>query len=358
MPKSLPRGIRLRGSKFFVDVTVNGKRKTATCDTLEEAITRQQELRQDIETGKETGGRRSNARVWTLQEALDKTLSLPKPEGWRNTSYERKGRINAEDAIKFMGPNRAVDTIDRGLIDAWVQDCEARGNSDGTVNRKVSALRKVLNVALKFGGLAALPAFPMQRRERVSRIRQISEEEELQLTQRLRLLGDDWMADAVTVLIDTGMRAGEFTNVWKQDYERGKGARPDVLLVYGTDGKGTKNGEFRSVPLTKRVSQIIRRRIKEADGTSLFPYDYDDMRRAWDKARASMGLADDPNFTIHVTRHTCVSRLVRRGIPIPTVQKWAGHKRIETTMRYAHLYPADLFTGVEALESYGVGAAA
>jgi hypothetical protein len=27
---NLPRGIRMRGEKFFVDVTVNGKRKTAT----------------------------------------------------------------------------------------------------------------------------------------------------------------------------------------------------------------------------------------------------------------------------------------------------------------------------------------
>lgn len=56
--KTLPRGIRERGGKFFVDVTVNTKRKTATCDTLEEAVAKQKELREFLQNGKEVTTRR------------------------------------------------------------------------------------------------------------------------------------------------------------------------------------------------------------------------------------------------------------------------------------------------------------
>lgn len=347
---TLPAGIRLRGEKYFVDVTVNGKRKTSTCSTLEEALARREELKGALATGKGVDQRRANARVWTLQEALDKTLSLPKPEGWRGSSYESKGRINVESACLFMGPSIPLDQIDRELIDEWVADCEAKGNSDSTVNRKLSALRKVFEVAKSYGGVSALPNYPKNRKEKLSRIRQISREEEQQLLRRLQLYGDQNMADAVTLLLDTGMRASELLNVWKQDYQRGDKGRPDVLLVCGVDGKGTKNGEFRSVPLTERSSALVKRRIKEATGKRLFDMSYEQLRQGWDRVRHDMGMMDDAQFTLHVTRHTCVSRLVRGGVPLPTVQKWAGHKTINTTMRYAHLYPADLFVGVDALE--------
>lgn len=50
--KSLPKGIRhLASGKFIADVCINGKRKTKTVDTLEEAIIeRQKMLNNDVPT--------------------------------------------------------------------------------------------------------------------------------------------------------------------------------------------------------------------------------------------------------------------------------------------------------------------
>lgn len=152
----LPRGICLRGSKYFVDVTVNGKRSTATCDTLEQAVERRRELHSALEAGKDIKTARSNARVWTLREALDKTLSMPPKEGWRGCSYEKQATLNVEDAIAFMGPELTVDSIDRALIDAWLHSCEAKRNRGSTINRKLSSLSKVLKVAVDYDGLHAL----------------------------------------------------------------------------------------------------------------------------------------------------------------------------------------------------------
>ena len=41
------------------------------------------------------------------------------------------------------------------------------------------------------------------------------------------------------------------------------------------------------------------------------------------------------NVTPHVFRHTAASLALQRGMPIDQVQKWLGHARIQTTLRYA-----------------------
>lgn len=342
--QELPRGIRLRGSKYFVDVSMHGERKTATCLTLAEAIEKKDELRLALETGKEIKQPRANAASWTLQQALDKVLSLPKPDGWKDTSYEKQGTINATDAINFFGPNQKLAALSRDRIDAWLRDCEARGNSNSTVNRKLSALSKLAKVAHDYGGLAEPLKLPRQRKEPVGRIRQFSIEEEQALIAYLNVIGEEDIAEAVAVLIDTGMRRGELLNVRPSDVD----SETNTLLIYGVEGKGTKNGEVRSVPMTKRVRAILKGRKR---GAVCFELSERELRTAWEKAKAHLGLVNDPDFTLHVCRHTCASRLVRAGVTLPVVMKWLGHKNITTTMRYAHLYPQDLMNAVKALEN-------
>jgi integrase len=36
---------------------------------------------------------------------------------------------------------------------------------------------------------------------------------------------------------------------------------------------------------------------------------------------------------VHGLRHTAITRLVERGVPVPIVQRFAGHADITTTMR-------------------------
>ena len=85
--QKLPRGIRPRGDKWFVDVTVDGVRRTATRDTYENALRAKAELTEALRNGIEVSAQRHNARCWTLQEALDKTLNLEPKAGWRGTSW-------------------------------------------------------------------------------------------------------------------------------------------------------------------------------------------------------------------------------------------------------------------------------
>lgn len=339
----LPRGIRQRGSKFFVDVTLNGQRKTATCGSLSAAVEAQAKIREALATGKGINNTRSNAVAWTLQQALDKTLEFPKPDGWRGMSYEKQATLNAQDAINFFGPNTVVSSLSLDRIHAWLHDCEIRGNSNSTINRKRSALSKIARVAYEHGGMAEPLHLPRQRKEPVGRIRQISLAEEAALLHHFNVMGQTDMADYVTTLLDTGLRKSELLNVRPADVHLKEG----VLMVYGTEGKGTKNGKIRSVPMTKRVSALMRLRM---EGSTCFALSEGNIRAAWDRARAHLGLTDDKNFTLHVCRHTCASRLIRGGVSLPVVKDWLGHSTIQTTMRYAHLYPQDLMNATKALE--------
>ena len=55
-----------------------------------------------------------------------------------------------------------------------------------------------------------------------------------------------------------------------------------------------------------------------------------------------MGLSNDDQFVFHATRHTCATRMVDASINIFVIKEWMGHKRIETTLRYAHVRPENL----------------
>jgi integrase len=72
--------------------------------------------------------------------------------------------------------------------------------------------------------------------------------------------------------------------------------------------------------------------------------------RQWDRLRSHLNLDHDKQFVVHALRHTCASRLIQRGVPLAVVQKWMGHKAIQTTLRYAHLAPDSLRVAMEALE--------
>ena len=57
----------------------------------------------------------------------------------------------------------------------------------------------------------------------------------------------------------------------------------------------------------------------------------------------------DTEATIHKIRHTFCSRLVEKGVPLPVIQKLAGHKKITTTMLYTHVKDTQLEQAVALL---------
>lgn len=322
------KGIRRRGSSFQANIMVNGVRRTATLPTRKEAEEWRVDARRALvaEAASPVG--------WTLAEAFDKTMSVT----WGGTRGEASAVINGRAALDHFGPEALLSTIDVAALDGYVAALQAKGNSDGTINRKLAALSKIMTVALDRGALDRKPKFP-RRREAKGRVRFLSDREEADLLHILRQWGRDLEADLVTVLVDTGLRVGEALRLSNQDVDHQR------RLVTVWENKADLP---RTVPLTTRAAAVLAARAREHG--PLFPITKHQFRHTWERARGHMGLLDDQQFVPHALRHTCASRLVQRGVPIKMVQEWLGHRTLTVTMRYAHLSPANLLDAVKVLE--------
>ena len=142
--KSLPKGIRhLASDKFIADVCINGKRKTKTVDTLEEAIIeRQKMLNNDVPTSftkapDDTSG-------WTLKQAYDRTKSLY----WEDSAWSYKVASNFKSISTYFGDTMPIAKITLDDIDDYVNTLLTKGNSNGTINRKLAILSRIFRTAV------------------------------------------------------------------------------------------------------------------------------------------------------------------------------------------------------------------
>ena len=323
------KGIRRRGMTYLIDVTWKGTRRTATARTLVEAEAKRVELSNGLMNNPAAVADKVS---WTLAEALKRATSI----AWAGARSELTSVRNACGALAYFGGARRLATISTTALDGYVEALQARGNSDGTINRKLAALSKMMAVAIERGGLSSKPHFP-RRRESQGRIRFLTDAEERRVITLFRQWNCMGYADAVMVLADTGLRLGELLRLEHRDVD----LKARLLTVWQT-----KTGQPRTVPMTTRVHDIL---ISVGQGRC-FLINEDAFRHAWDRARGLMGLTDDKGFVIHALRHTCASRLVQRGVNLKVIQEWLGHKSLAMTMRYAHLSPTNLLDAVAVLE--------
>jgi integrase len=284
---------------------------------------------------------RRRANPQTLLEALEVSQEVL----WGRKA-SRDGQVSSvKDAAAILGDPR-LGQIDAQAGDKLVTAWRERGLDDKTLNRKFSALRCVLRWAVEREIIAKAPKLPWFD-EHEGRIRSLTEAEERRMVALLVSYGRPLEAKLVQAAIDTGMRRGELLGVRGEQVIDGK-----VHLV----GKETKSGRSRVISLTPRALAILEA-LKVARGddrkTPLF-FDVKEwtLRFWWDKARAEMGLADDPDFVVHACRHTCATRLVHKGIHIRTIQRFMGHEAIETTLKYTHVNDKLLDDAAAALATF------
>lgn len=152
----------------------------------------------------------------------------------------------------------------------------------------------------------------------------------------------------------TGVRIGELRALRYRhlDCERRLLRVETRVDVYGEeDGQGTKSAAgVRSVPVSAQLVEAIQEwrsqsRFKE-DEDLLFP----NLRGGFLKYETLADqlanfFIDRPNltkFTWHQLRHFAISCWIEAGLSPKTVQTFAGHASLQTTMdRYGHLFPSD-----------------
>lgn len=335
MATRFPKGIRPRGDKFYVDVTIDGVRRGATCNTLAEAKQKQREMRG--KSDKESTETRTETGSWTLQTAVDRTIR----DVWAGTKSERTAIINALTAVKYFGPSMPVEKITSEEIANYTQHLRETGLADQTINRKLSALSKVLNHACMNGKLATRPLFARPKTYN-HRVRELSPVEEEAASKLLLKWGKLDHLDMFYVLLHTGMRFSECQGLEKRDLNFNN----RLVKLWRT--KGDKP---RSIPMTNVVQTILKRRTKGLQDTDkVFGYSHSWFRTVWDQVRSALHLEDDKQFVPHVLRHTFCSRLAAQGRSAPEIQVLAGHASLSVTQKYIHMDGQDLAHVIAGLD--------
>jgi integrase len=344
-PKKLPSGITQRGSKYRVNIMLGGHRYTATKDTLQDAITYADGVRD---------GTFLSDNLPTTAFKLEEALNLYRDQRLIATG-KKEGSIRGHNSkgqqlINYFGADHILqDIVYSQMVEYMTEATQQRGVSPDTANSELSCLRyTMVHAQLMEHFRGELPKFPKTGQKK-RRIRFLTDNEEEKMLKYLNHIGDTDTRDAFIVLMDTGLRVNvDFLDRKWEDFH----LKERRIHIWGS-----KSATPRAVPMTKRVYAILKdKKVTHGDQRGPFSHrTYMNLRDHWQHVREVLNMGDDPHFVIHMLRHTFCTRLVSAGIDLKTVQVMAGHENINTTMQYAHFVPTKAFEVVDALENRNKG---
>jgi integrase len=339
--------IRKSGTRFLADFMLAGTRYRKQFATTEEAEAWASNLKLALSRGHLVDKDSKSFNPLSLQELFDRVLSTPADEGWKDTPNERTARNHCYQIENFFGAKTLIKSINKVKLDKFVLHCKDKGNAPATIKLKLATMSRAFSFAFERELIDKKPFFP---RIPVNNERMVyfSEEEEVEILTYLEENGMDDFFDFFVWQIDTGMRPIESRYLHKRDIKK------DPVLGPCAHLQKTKNGEPRTIPLTRRAMCAVRKH-KESNDYPWAHWNKDRIRRAWDKVRDALGRSGDKDFIFYVCRHTCGSRLIQRTNNLLLTKEWLGHKDIKQTLRYARLSPQSSIQGLNALECPSTG---
>ena len=142
------------------------------------------------------------------------------------------------------------------------------------------------------------------------------------------------------LMANTGLRRSEAQDLqWRH-------VRSDSIEVVSTAGARTKSGRHRVVPISPGADEALRALEGNSDLFVVPEMTGPSLSREFARDAEKVGIGG----SLHTLRHTFISHLVMRGVPLRTVQVLAGHSTIAVTEKYAHLAPSHLKEAVGGLE--------
>lgn len=201
--------------------------------------------------------------------------------------------------------------------------------SESSVRKELFMLSKVLGFAETECGIN------LPRGNPVDKIRKPSETR----SRDRRLTGDEWkklevecqrsrnrhLWPALQLSVETAMRQGELLALRWENFDKKR------RLAFLPE---TKNGEARSVPLSKKAVEVINTLPRHLTGV-VFPVERMTLYHAFAAAAKRANITD---YTWHDLRHEALSRLAERGdLSVLEMAAVSGHKTLQMLKRYTHL---------------------
>lgn len=210
-----------------------------------------------------------------------------------------------------------------------------------TVNRELALLKIMFNYYIRQDLITRNPVSKVRMlKEDNARLRVVTRrEEDLYL-----MAANQPLQDFATIMIDTGMRNSEIAALEARNVFLDEG------YLYVPSGK--TRAAKRKIPLTARVRDILRSRIKSTPSGLLFE-NADTGRVLTTLKTAHAGAlrrSKVAHFRLYDLRHTFATRFLEAGGDLVTLQAILGHSSISMVTRYAHPTDVHKFDAIHRME--------
>jgi integrase len=242
----------------------------------------------------------------------------------------------------FFGNHDKVADVTFAEVDRLHRRITAAG-SPYRANRALAVVSKMFVLAERWQMREANsnPCHSVERNHESKRKRYLSGDELGRLVNALAAHPDREAVDIVRLLLLTGSRKGEVLGMRWADVNLGSG----IWTKLAADVKqGTDHVVPLSAPARQLLSDIRARRTarEKVLGKYVFPSSDSrtehrvDIERGWRQLLRAAGIT---GLRIHDLRHSFASELASGGSSLPLIGALLGHASVNTTQRYAHLYP-------------------
>lgn len=344
--KPLPDNVKYRGpEQYQARKLIKGRRVAKTFDSAAKAA----KWLRHVETDKDRGVfvDLSLAERTNLKSLLERYRLQVSPS--KRGAAQEAGHLSVLEAddvalvrLAKLGPDDFVELRDRML---------AAGYAPATVVRRMNLVQRVIKHAMSDWKirLASNPVQGVNRpagadaeRNRVFR----DADEEAAIFAAAKADSNQFLFHAARWALGSAMRQGEICSI-----SRREDLRPDVCIVRGLSGDGSKNGEIREVPLFSReqcahaglpyLPDILADldNLPRAIDSRLFPIGQNVLKMRWRRAMKNAGIED---FHFHDLRHVATGRIALLYTNVLDLSLVTGHKDLNSLKRYYNLSGADL----------------
>lgn len=273
----------------------------------------------------------------TLGEMCDKTYDYTKKKKGISPRYLERVVLSNRHLIEVFGKDVEMRNITRKMIGQYKERRFSQDRDIATVNRELSALRRMFNLAVEWGYLPEeYRRFVKLEPERYNIDRSLPENRLNDLLEACRQLYL-YLYYIVRFALATGLREGEILNLeW-----------PMINLELGTinirDRKsGVSSGHL---PLNEEARAVLAEVLRHEGCPRVFtdnqgqPINARTLQWHWKRVIRNAGLK---GFRFHDLRHTFGTWLAVNGCNEFQIMGLMGHKNLETSKRYIRLGGAHL----------------